>query len=222
MRVCIIIPTLCEEEGIAKTIKSIPKYYDIFVVDGNSKDNTVPIAKSLNAKVITCKEFGKGNALRKAIRMLDYDAYVFIDGDGSYNGKYIPSLLRYLKNGYDVVLGSRFMRKTKMSLFRLISNKILTSTFNLLNHSNLTDVVTGLRAISRKFVKNVKLKEEDFKIETEITLKAVRLGYKIIEVPIYYQKRLGKSKMRLTDMLKIFFFCIKESLKNSKIFNSFL
>lgn len=214
MKTCVIIPTLNEEEGIAKTIKSIPKGYDIFLVDGLSKDNTVKIAKDLGAKIIFYKKLGKGNAMKKALKMLDYDAYVFMDGDGTYNGKYIPALVRSLSKGYDLAIASRFLGKGKgFSPFRYITNKFFTKVLNLLNSSNITDISTGLRAVTKKFVKNIKLKEGDFKIETEMTIKALKKGYKIYEILVRYEKRLGRSKIKLIDMMKIFLYGIKESLK---------
>jgi len=215
MKRCIIIPTLNEEEGIAQTIKKIPKGYDIFVIDGYSKDNTVKIARKLGAKIIYCKKRGKGNAIKKALKKLNYDIYILIDGDGTYNGKYISLLSKKIENGEgDVILGSRFLGKPNgLTLFRFISNKILIKTINLLNNANISDISTGLRGMSKEFVQNVNLAVGDFRIETEITLHALKNGYKIVEIPIDYEERLGKSKVKIIDMLRIYLYALKESLK---------
>lgn len=215
MKNCVIIPTLNEEKGITETITTIPKGYDIFVVDSYSKDNTVKIAKKLGAKIIYCKKLGKGNAVKKAVEKLNYDIYILIDGDGSYNGKYIPLLSKKIESGEgDLVLGSRFLGKPNgFTFFRFITNKILTKTINFLNNANITDISTGLRAMSKRFVRNLNTVTNDFRIETEITLYALKNRYKILEVPINYEDRLGKSKIKVLDMLKIYIYGIKESLR---------
>jgi glycosyltransferase involved in cell wall biosynthesis len=213
-KVCVIIPTLNEEGGIVRTLKTIPRRYDIFVID-SSTDDTPKIAKELGAKVIRCEKRGKGNAIKMAVSKLDYDVYVFMDGDGTYDGRYIQSLVKSLiEGGCGIVIGSRFLgTPCGMSLFRKFGNKILTKIFNLLNGCAMTDVSSGLRAVTKKFIKGVKLRQTGFGIETEMALLAVKGGYGIGEIPIRYQKRIGSSKLRLTEMVKILIYAIGESLK---------
>jgi glycosyltransferase involved in cell wall biosynthesis len=214
VRVCVIIPTLNEERGIAKTLKTIPRGYDVFIAD-SSTDDTPRIAKKLGAHVIRCKKLGKGNAIRGAVSRLDYDVYVFMDGDGTYDGGYVQLLVRGLiDGGYDMIIGSRFLGlPCDMSLFRKFSNKILTKIFNLLCGCAITDVSTGLRAVTKEFIKNVELRQTDFRIETEMTLLAVKGGYRVGEIPIHYEKRSGFSKLRLADMAKILIYAVGKGLK---------
>jgi len=214
MKKCVIIPTLNEEAGIGKVINSIPKGYDIYVVDGGSRDRTTEIAKSMGANILEYPRKGKGYCVKKFIEEFDYDIYVLIDGDGSYDGKFIPELVKPIVNGKaDLVLGSRFLngKVENICISRLIGNKIINGVFRTLNNSNISDCATGLRAMSRKFIKNVNLKSNGFNIDVEITLLACK-NYKIIEIPIKYLKRLGSSKLKFFDMIKIFFFTIYTSI----------
>lgn len=214
MNICVLVPTLNEEEGIEKTINSIPKKYDTVVVDGHSTDKTVEIAKNSGAKIIFCDKKGKGSAVKKAFSEMDYDIFVLIDGDFTYDGGDIPSLVEKLEEGYDVVIGSRFKKGIKnMNFNRKIGNIVLTKTFNFLNKTNFTDISSGLRAMSKEFVKSVDLISNEFNIETEINLRAVKGGFKFCEVPIKYMERSGQSKLNFRGMIKIYLFALRMSLK---------
>ncbi len=233
-KLSIIIPTLNEEEGIAKVICSIPekirKQSEVIVVDV-STDCTPIIAKRLGARVIRAKRKGKGRQMRQAAEQANGEILIFLDGDGTDPPQYIPKLLKELE-GVDLVLGCRSMKKFKtddnymrrvfkvygffvQNLFRLISFKA-------------SDPLAGFRAIRKKDWQKLKLISNDFKIETEMNIKAMKQGLAIKEVAIPHLKRCGgglkASKLvynpeQWFEISKIFFNHFKEEKLKSRIKN---
>ena len=201
----IIIPTLDEEEGIAKTICSIPekirKESEILVIDV-SKDKTPVIAKRLGVRVIKSRKKGKGWQMRYGVKKSKGDILIFMDGDGTDPGEYIPKLLKKLKNA-ELVLGCRSTEKMEKDysmmrgFFKLysISFPLLFSMFNF--KFKVSDPLAGFRAIKREDWNKLNLKSDAFEIETEMDIKAMEKGFKIEEVRIPNLKRCGgisKSK----------------------------
>lgn len=211
---CVLIPTLNEEYGILETIRFIPEEHDIYVIDSESKDSTTDIAREAGAEVVTCKKKGKGNAVRFAFnRIGNYSEYVLIDGDATYPGEGIDRVLEELGKGYDMVIGSRFMGGIEnMSVFRNISNSLLTWTFNSLQGTDLTDITSGLRAIKKELIDSIDIETERFEVETEITYKAVSNNFKVSEIPIDYRERKGLSNMKISDMVDIYAYAWKKCL----------
>ncbi|MDP1890048.1 MAG: glycosyltransferase family 2 protein [Gemmatimonadaceae bacterium] len=208
----IIIPTLNEEEGIAKTICSIPekirKESEILVVD-ISTDKTPIIAKRLGVRVIKSKKRGKGWQMRYAVKKSKGDVLVFMDGDGTDPGEYIPKLLKKLKNA-ELVLGCRSTEKMEKDysmmrgFFKLysISFPLLFSMFNF----KVSDPLAGFRAIRRKDWNKLDLKSDAFEIETEMDIKAMKKGFRIKEVRIPNLKRCGGiSKSKFASNPKMWF-----------------
>lgn len=199
--VSIILPTMNEESCIGPTITRIrdvcKEAYDgvrIVVVDGNSADRTVEIAKKHGVDVIFDHGLGKGEALRCAFDHVD-DHVVFLDVDGTYPVESIPDFIEALEE-YDLVVGERmeFAGDALPGLF-LIGDAVSRGLFRLL-YSKRVDNLTGLRAIRKEAIQKMRLESDDFGIETEITAKAVRLGLKIKQIPITYTARIGDSKFR--------------------------
>jgi len=200
--ISIIIPTLDEEEGIAKTICSIPeeirKKSEIIAVDSSS-DYTAIIAKKLGAKVIKEKK-GKGRQMRRGVAESKGDTLVFMDGDGTDPGEYIPKLLRKLERA-DLVLGCRSLKHFKSDypgmrqLFKFY-RIFFVPPFRLVDF-RVSDPLAGFRAIRRKDWDSLNLKSNTFEIETEMNIKAIKGGFIIKEVKIPHLKRCGgilKSK----------------------------
>jgi len=203
--ISIIIPTLNEEEGIAKVLCSIPeklkKKSEIIVVDV-STDLTPVIAKKLGAKVVKVKEKGKGRQMRLAVKKSKGDILVFLDGDCTDPPEYIPKLLKELKKA-DLVLGSRGMYFSKeddssFQRYFYVYGPIIRSLFNLIDFKVKGDPLAGFRAIRRKDWDRLKLESNNFEIETEMNIKAAKQGFVIKEVAIPHMKRAGglrKSKL---------------------------
>jgi glycosyltransferase involved in cell wall biosynthesis len=201
-RVSIIIPTLNEEIGIREVLQNIPfrelGETQILVVDGGSIDGTVELAKSLGATVLPQSEKGYGNAISEGMRYANGDYIVVIDGDGVYDAKQIPRLLKIMDSQKaDLVIGSRYLgviEPGSIPIFRHIINRLLTLTTNWLLGVNFTDITSGFRVFRKDLV---------YKIRNEVTEPAqystiystYRRHGKIIEVPITFYPRLGRSKM---------------------------
>lgn len=211
-KVSIIIPTLNEEEGIRKTIESIPQQVkecsEILVVDNMSKDKTVSEAEETGAVVVTLKERGKGLAMRVGAKMAKGEILVFLDGDGTYPSKDIPLFLEKVKQNV-LVLGNAVpfieTRKTAGEKMKFLYPSFLLSRFVFSKIGiHLQDPLNGMRAITKKDFERLNLTSNGFEIETEMNIKALSTRIKIAEVPIQISERKGKSK---------FFFNFKSHLK---------
>lgn len=195
--VSIILPTKNEESCIGPTITRINEICHnprIVVVDGNSTDRTVEIAKKYGVEVIFDHGLGKGEALRCAFDHVQDDV-VFLDVDGTYPLELIPDFIEALAE-YDLVVGERvrFDGDALPKLF-LVGDALSRGLFRLL-YSSRVDNLSGLRGLRRQAIQEMSLESDDFGIETEITGKAVRLGLKIKKIPITYTARTGNSKFR--------------------------
>jgi len=196
--ISIIIPTLNEEEGIAKVLCSIPeeikKDAEIIVVDV-SDDMTPIIAERLGAKVIRSKERGKGKQMRLGVKESKGDILVFLDGDGTDPPQYIPQLLKELETA-NLVLGCRSMKEfdvddMKMRRIFKLYGFFMINLFKLIDFNINGDPLAGFRAIRREDWDKLELETDDFKIETEMNIKALKQGFIIKEVPIPHLKRCG-------------------------------
>jgi dolichol-phosphate mannosyltransferase len=209
MRVTIVIPTLNEEGSIGEVVEGFRKlgYDDILVIDGNSTDRTREIAKEKGARVIVQSGKGKGQAIVEAFQIVDSDVLVLIDGDGTYLPEDVEKLLEPIRRGIaDHVIGNRLVNFERGAFTRLnlIGNKILNALFRFIYGVELNDILSGYRALRREVYKSVDLKKHGFEIETELTVETLAKGFRIVEVPISYRKRVGKTKLNpLKDGFKI-------------------
>lgn len=231
--ISIIIPTLNEEEGIAKVLCSIPeeikKDSEIIVVDV-STDMTPVIAERLGAKVIKSDKKGKGWQMRLGVKESKGDILVFLDGDGTDPPQYIPKLLKKLKNA-NLVLGCRSMREfeeddKKMRRIFKMYGFFMIQLFRLIGFKVNGDPLAGFRVIRRKDWDKLDLKSDDFKIETEMNIKAMKEGFIVKTVPIPHLKRCGgglrASKLAFNpqqylEISKLFFQYFKDERIKTKI-----
>lgn len=202
-----MVPTLNEELGIKKVLEDMPKGSVVLVVDGGSTDKTIDVAKQYQAIVVK-QRFGRGKGCGVRTGMeyflsTDYDILCMIDGDGSNDPRELPRMIEVLENrNAEVVLGSRIRGKREkgaMDPFTIFSNLIVSLLLGLRSLRIYTDVQTGYWAFSRKAVETLypNLKAKGFEIEMEIFVLTLGAGLKCIEVPVRYEKRLGKTKFRL-------------------------
>ena len=203
--VTVIIPALNEEKSISKVLWELNHlgYNKILIVDGNSRDKTVKVAKEFGVNIISQNGKGKGDALRQAFNhgSLGMDVIVMLDADGSMNIKEIPVLIDALDLGADLAKGSRFLKhgySEDMTVIRRIGNKFFLFLVNLFWSTNYTDLCYGLGVFRNDAVKKLypHLKSKNFEIETEIFIKAKKLGLRVVEVPsIEFKRRYGKSRL---------------------------
>ncbi|WP_456469646.1 S-layer glycoprotein N-glycosyltransferase AglJ [Archaeoglobus sp.] len=208
MEVTVVIPTLNEEEAIGEVVEGFVKRgYRVLVIDGNSQDRTREIAKEKGAEVVIQSGKGKGQAVAEAFEIVNSDVLVLIDGDGSYLPEEVDKLLEPIKRGIaDHVVGNRFANFEKGAFTRLnlFGNKVLNFFFRFAYGIELRDILSGYRAMTKEVYKNADLKKPGFEVETELTVETIAKGFRIMEVPITYRKRGGRTKLNpLKDGFKI-------------------
>lgn len=204
--VTVIIPTRNEEKSIAELIQELNKmgYDDVVIVDGNSLDRTVEHAKKSGAVVMVQNGSGKGDALRQAFNHADLDGNVVVimDADGSMNPKEVPLLIKALDSGVDLAKGSRFLSygySEDLSLIRKIGNRFFILLVNLLWSAGYTDLCYGFAAFRKHAIQDLvpHLRSKNFEIETEVFVKAKKMGMKVVEVPsVEFRRQYGKSNLR--------------------------
>ena len=206
-KLSIIIPCYNEKNTITqiinKVIDSINYYnivrYEIIVVDDFSKDGTREILNSFkntpNLKILFHEEnFGKGFAIKTAIKSVTGDIVLIQDADLEYDPyDYNKLLLPFFETNADVVYGSRFLgggKYVRIHFFwHYLANKILTLICNLFTNLNLTDMETGYKAFKTESVKKINIEEKTFSFEPELTIKFAKNKCKFFEVPITYNGR---------------------------------
>jgi glycosyltransferase involved in cell wall biosynthesis len=224
--VSVIIPTLNEEGTIAEVIQQVNQmgYHSIMVVDGNSKDRTVQIAKDLGVEVIVQNGKGKGAALRQVFNHdgLNGDAIVMMDADGSMDPEEIPGLIKALNSESDLAKGARFLShgySEDMNLIRRIGNLLFVLLVNCFWSANYKDLCYGFAAFRKPAINKLypRLRSKNFEIEAEIFIKARKLGLKVVEVPsVEYRRKYGKSNLKaFRDGLRILKTIIREFIHPS-------
>ena len=231
-KIAILIPCYNEEITVAKVITDFKKELPdalIYVYNNNSTDNTLQIAYENGAIVKNEYRQGKGNVVRSMFRDIDADVYVLVDGDDTYPANMVHQLIKpILMETADMVVGDRISngtyKKQNKRLFHDFGNGMVKYTINRLFKTNLKDVMSGYRAFSRTFVKNIPILSKGFEVETEMTLHALDKRFIIKEIPIEYKDRPNKSKSKLntfTDGYKVIKTIIK-MLKDYKPLKFFL
>lgn len=207
-KISVIIPCYNEELTIASVIKDCQKYLpqaEIYVCDNNSTDNTVNIAKSLGVIVKQETRQGKGNVIRKMFREIDSDCYIMVDGDGSHSLSYAQQMCDFVLNeNVDMVIGDRlstsYFNKNKR-LFHNFGNKLVRIIINKIFKSNVKDIMSGYRVMSKLFVKSFPCLSEGFEIETEMTIHALYRRFSIKEIQVDYKERPKGSISKLNTFL---------------------
>lgn len=200
MFLSVIIPTINEEKSIGSTIKSIKQAlkgvrHEMLIIDTNSTDKTVAIAKSLGAKVINEPRRGYGRAYKTGFRHAKGDLIVTLDADSTYPVESVMPLVEFLeKNSADFVSGLR-MRSEGMSLSHRFGNWAITTTANVLFFKHFKDSQSGMWVFRKRLLKSMDLTDNSWPFSGEIKIEAARHG-KFMEYPIIYRKRRGESKVR--------------------------
>jgi glycosyltransferase involved in cell wall biosynthesis len=202
--ITVVVPTRDEEVLVGEIVDSVRPYADeVLVVDGHSRDRTREIAAEHHARVILDRGKGKGDALRLALDEAKGDIVVFIDADGSHDPKDIPAMVApIIADKADMVVGSRGkggsdeLHGTFEQLIRYVGSQLIMLAINYRWNVRLTDSQNGFRAIRRQMGKSLGLASNLTTIEQEMTLKALKQGYRVGEIPSHeYERRWGKSKV---------------------------
>jgi len=213
----VVICALNEEKNLPYVLPKIPPWVDeILLVDGNSKDKTLEIAKRFcpQIRILKQKGKGKGDALINGFNAATGDYLVAIDADGSTNPEEILKFVQPLVEQYDLCKGSRFVKDggtSDMPIIRVFGNWCFTLITNILYKTKYTDLAYGFFSCRRDIWPIICPNSRDFCVETEITIKATKAKLKVVEVPSFELKRLnGKGNLRsFRDGSKILWTIIK-------------
>jgi glycosyltransferase involved in cell wall biosynthesis len=210
MKVSIVIPCFNEVETIEKIVQAVLSVpltnREIIIVDDSSTDGTKEILstkiKNLVDKIILHESNqGKGAALRSGFANVTGDVVVIQDADLEYNPQEYPILLQPILDGKaDVVYGSRFnggQAHRVLYFWHYVGNQILTLLSNMFTNLNLTDMETGYKAFRIEILKQIKIEENHFGVEPELTAKFAKLGCRIYEVGISYNGRTYKEGKKI-------------------------
>jgi len=222
-KVSIIIPAYNEEKNLPHLIINLRKLeeYDleIIVVDDGSNDKTSKVAKKLGTKVISYRpNRGKGVAFRKAVSYVTRQYVIQIDADHQFQPFDIPCLIKSLKDGNDIVLGSRFkggsIEKGAVSKLNWFGNYVISLLISVFSGQRVYDIMAGFKAFKKDALCALNLKVDHFGYEAEILIKGKSMGFKIDEVPITYTRRLdGETNVKkLKDGIMVLATILKTKL----------
>jgi glycosyltransferase involved in cell wall biosynthesis len=205
MLIVVTIPAYNEEKTIGKVVKNIRQAlkaaklrHKVLVVDDGSKDKTAAVARNAGAVVYSHpKNYGLAEAFRTEMEQalkLGADVIVHIDADGQYLPREIPKLVREVEKGADLVLGSRFKGKIEhMPLIKRIGNIAFSKVISQLTRIKISDGQTGFRAFTRDVAKEPIISRHTY--TQEQIIRAVKRKFRIKEVPVYFARRKGKSRL---------------------------
>lgn len=210
-RVAVLIPCFNEAAAIGRVVAEFRAALpgaEIFVYDNNSTDDTVAVARAADARVGREAAQGKGHVVRRMFADVDADVYVMVDGDATYDAASAPRLVTLLLDRQlDMVVGCR--AETQQEAYRRghrFGNVLLTASVRFLFGKQFTDMLSGYRVFSRRFVKSFPVLSRGFEIETELTVHALELAMPVAEVDTPYGARPAGSVSKLrtyTDGWKI-------------------
>lgn len=223
MKTCVIIPTYNESKAIAGLVRQIHEQnLEVVVVDDGSQDNTSQIARDNGATVLRNEtNQGKGAALIKGFNYVlnkDFDAIIAMDGDGQHLTTEIPFFIRLAEfSDTAIVIGNRMQQRKNMPLVRVLTNKFMSWLISYVAGQKIPDTQCGFRLIKTEVLEKLKLSTSKYETESEIIIKASRLGFKIESVPIKTIYEGEKSQINpLVDTLRFFKYILREIInKNS-------
>jgi glycosyltransferase involved in cell wall biosynthesis len=199
----VLIPCHNEESTIASVVsefrQSLP-HAGIYVYDNASTDQTAGVAREAGAIVYSEPKKGKGNVVRRMFADVDADMYVLVDGDATYDATVVPSMVqKMLGDNLDMVIGVRQAAKIEEAYRpgHVFGNWILSAMVSFIFKCEFSDMLSGLRVMSRRFIKSFPVLSSGFEIETEIAIHAAQVGASYGEVPTKYDSRPDGSNSKL-------------------------
>ena len=201
-RVAVLIPCYNEAVAIAQVVRDFRAALPdatVYVYDNNSSDNTRTAAREAGAVVRREALQGKGHVVRRMFADIDAALYVLVDGDGTYDAQAAPGLIRALReNGLDMVNAARITdRAGAYRRGHVVGNRVLTGLVAAIFGNRLSDMLSGYRVFSRRFVKSFPALSAGFETETELSVHALELRMPIAELPTRYIERVPGSVSKL-------------------------
>ncbi len=202
-RVAVLIPCYNEETAIDQVVRDFAKILpraEIYVYDNNSRDRTVDVARAAGAFVRHEPQQGKGNVVRRMFADIEADVYLLVDGDATYCAASAPEMIERLhRDSLDMVVGCRVHEAAEAyRRGHRFGNALLTNLVSYLFGKQFTDILSGYRAFSRRFVKSFPALSKGFEIETELTVHALELGMPVTEIETPYGVRPEGSASKLS------------------------
>jgi glycosyltransferase involved in cell wall biosynthesis len=212
MKISIVIPCYNESKTINNVYEKVSNFKnlekEIIIIDDCSTDGSRKIIEKIaesdpNVKVIfKDQNQGKGSALKEGFKLAEGDLVIIQDADMEYDPSDYDKLLKpFFETDADVVYGSRFIGGEYVRLhffWHYLANKILTILTNIITNLNMTDMETGYKVFKTSILKPLKLKENSFGIEPELTIKLAKKGFTFYEVPISYKGRSYQDGKKIT------------------------
>jgi glycosyltransferase involved in cell wall biosynthesis len=201
-RVVLVIPCFNEEQTIGKVVDDFRNelgQVDIVVVDNCCTDATAAVAMAHGAMVIREPRQGKGFAVETILDRVDADIYVMVDGDDTYEPAAVHRLIApLLAEDADMTVGSRqSSRPGSFRRFHVLGNTLVRRLVNWVGRAQLSDILSGYRAMTRRAALRLPVVSSGFEIETELTLQMLYYGMRIVEVPVAYGERPQGSVSKL-------------------------
>ena len=202
-RIAVLLPCYNEEAAIVRTIAGFRAALPgaaIYVYDNNSRDRTVELARAAGVEVRTERMQGKGNVVRRMFADVDADVYIMADGDLTYDPAAAPAMVKLLLDDrLDMVVGTRLHEaRDAYRGGHVLGNRMFTGLLSRLFGRSFSDIFSGYRVFSRRFVKSFPVLSEGFEIETEISVHALELRMPVGEVETAYGARPEGSESKLS------------------------
>ncbi len=220
-RVAVLVPCFNEEDSIGAVVRdfrqSLPDAA-IYVYDNNSTDRTIEVAREHGAVVREERQQGKGHVVRRMFADIEADIFILVDGDDTYDAAAAPKLVRHLlDNGLDMITAKRVAVSDEAYRFgHVLGNRLLTGLVARSFGRRVSDLLSGYRILSRRFVKSFPVLAGGFEIETELTVHALELGMPQDEIETKYRERPEGSESKLNTyrdgarILKMILVLLKE------------
>ncbi|MFL6730479.1 MAG: glycosyltransferase family 2 protein [Sphingomicrobium sp.] len=203
VRIAVLLPCFNEEAAIGATVagfRSALPTATVYVYDNNSSDRTCALAAAAGAVVRTERQQGKGHVVRRMFADVDADVYLMADGDLTYDPQAAPAMVdQLLAEQLDMVVGTRnHEEKEAYRGGHVLGNRIFTGLLSGLFGRSFSDIFSGYRVFSRRFVKSFPVLSSGFEIETEISVHALELRMPVGEVETVYAARPEGSESKLS------------------------
>jgi glycosyltransferase involved in cell wall biosynthesis len=202
-RLAVLVPCFNEETAIAQVVRdfraALPQA-TVYVYDNNSTDRTMEVARTAGAVVRRENHQGKGNVVRRMFSDIDADVYVLVDGDATYDAPSAPAMIaQLLEDRLDMVVAARVHEE--QAAYRrghVAGNRLLTGFVATVFGMAFSDILSGYRVFSRRFVKSFPVLSGGFEIETELTVHALELELPVAEIRTPYYARPEGSESKLS------------------------
>ena len=220
---CLIIPAYNESKHIGSVLSHVLSKFgsffgEIVVVDDGSDDDTSGIAKGYGVVVLRHdRNMGKGMALRTGFSYAlerGYELVMTMDGDGQHDPEDIPRFMERMGRGdADIVLGARVLDRRRMPIHRRLNNRLVSAVGSWLSGQKVVDFQCGYRLIRSEVLKAIKLETRRYETESELLIKAGRMGFRIVSIPIRAIYNGAKSNVRPFTEMRLFTLLLLKSLR---------